>query len=207
MTNPHVTVTRAPAGTPQTNVMGSEELRGRSVGSVIAAVMGLTWAGSATGDLSVGVAVPVLLAGAGIVAVLMTGARRLGRAAAALPASPPTEADLGRVRRRFHLVFVAECGLIVLAVNILVRSDHAQWIPAVICVIVGLHFVPLARLFAVGLYYATGVALCLVAMATMILGAIGAPEGLWRLLPGIGAAVVLWATSARLLVTTTAPTR
>ena len=71
-----------------------------------------------------------------------------------------------------------------------------------ICAVVGLHFVALARLFSLQLYYATAMALCLVAVITMILGATGSPASLWQLVRGFGAALALWATSARLLVAT-----
>jgi hypothetical protein len=38
----------------------------------------------------------------------------------------------------------------------------------------------------------------------MILGTSGAPTSVWQLLPGFGAALVLWSTSAGLLVTSPA---
>lgn len=183
--------------------MRREELRGRSAGIIVGAVMGLTWAGSALLTLSPIVAVPVLVASVAIFAVLMTGARRLRRAAIVMPASTRARASARKLRRRFTLVIAGECAAIAAAGNILARSGHSQWIPAVICAAVGLHFVPLARLFSVQLYYATAVALCLVAASTMILGATGSPAPLWQLLPGFGAALALWATSARLLVATT----
>jgi hypothetical protein len=110
----------------------------------------------------------------------------------------------GKVQRRFTIVVATETAAIIAAANILARSGHAQWIPAVICALVGLHFIPLARLFSVALYYATAWALCLVSSATMILGTSGAPTSVWQLLPGFGAALVLWSTSAGLLVTSPA---
>jgi hypothetical protein len=69
----------------------------------------------------------------------------------------------------------------------------------VICAAVGLHFIPLARLFDVPLYYITGAVMCLVAATTMALGSTGSPATLWHLLPGFGAALTIWATSAGLL--------
>ena len=70
-----------------------------------------------------------------------------------------------------------------------------------VCAVVGLHFLPLAGLFGVPLYCVTGAALCLVAIATMTLGAVGAPTSLWQLVPGLGAAVALWTTGIGLLIT------
>jgi hypothetical protein len=171
---------------------------------MVGAVMGLAWAGSAVGPLSPVLAVPVIVAGVAIFAVLMTGARGLRRAASAMPQEASPGVDRGRARRRFAMVVAAECAAIAAAVNLLARSGHSQWTPAVVCVVVGLHFIPLARLFSVQRYYATAAALCLAAVATMILGAAGAPPAAWQLLPGFGAALALWATSAALLLSTRA---
>lgn len=180
----------------QSDGMGRDELRGRATGVIVGAVMGLAWTGSVA-------AIPVLVAGVAIVAVLVTGALRLRRAAAAaaVPAATPSGAGPDNMRRRFLIVTAGEGAAIAAAINVLGRSGRSQWIPAVICAVVGLHFIPLARLFSVPLYYATAAALCLVAATTMILGATGV-AALWRPLPGFGAALVLWATSLGLLVTT-----
>jgi hypothetical protein len=196
------TATRLRRQAPQTAGMRREELQGRAAGVIVGAVFGLTWAASALPGLdSVVVVVPVLALSVATFAVLMTGAHRLRRSATLMPASP-VPAALGKVQRRFTVVVAIETVAIIAAANILARSGHSQWIPAVICALVGLHFIPLARLFSVPLYYATASALCLVAGSTMNLGASGAQTSLWQLLPGFGAALVLWATSAGLLATT-----
>lgn len=183
--------------------MSSEELRGRSSGVMVGAVFGLVWVGSALPALGAVVAVPVLVASVAIFAVLMTGSRRLRVAATAVPASasPAGGADLDKMPRRFTIVIVIEAVAIFATARILAESDHSQWIAAAVCMIVGLHFFPLARLFRFGLYHATAVTLLLVAGVTMLLGAAGTPPQLWQLLPGFGAALALWATGARLLLT------
>jgi len=201
MTNPTTIVTRRPIVTTRPDGMGGDQLRGRSTGVVVGAVTGMVWAGSTFGALDLAVAVPVLVAGVAVCAALAIGARRQRCAATALPASVQSGVDLGKVRSRFALVVAGEFAAIAVAVNVLVRSGHPQWIPAAICAVVGLHFVPLARLFDLRVYDATAVALCAVAAATMIMGVAGAPVVLWQLLPGFGAALALWATSARLLFT------
>ena len=189
----------------RTDSVRNEEVRGRAVGIVVCAVMGLAWAASTLGVLSVVVAVPVLTASVGVAVTLIAGAHRLRRTLAAGPALASPSADFGNFRRRFNLIALAEFAAIAAAINGLSWLGYSQWIPAAICGVVGLHFLPLARLFRVGLYYATAAALCLAAGATMVLGAAGAPASLWRLLPGFGAALALWATGARLLVTTVTP--
>ncbi len=170
----------------QTDGLSREEVRGRAAGIIVGAVMGLTWVGSALLTLNSLVAVPALVASVAVVAVLVTGARRLRRGAMPMPASTPARASLRKVGRSFILVTAGEGAATAAVGSILSRSGHSLYFPSVICAIVGLHFVALAQLFNVQLYYATAVALCLVAVITMILGATGAPAPLWQLVPGFG---------------------
>jgi hypothetical protein len=175
-----------------------EELHGRAAGVTVCAVMGSTWAASALGPLNPVVTMPVLIVTVAVLVSLLRGARRLRRSAATVP-SGVAGVDLGQVRRRFTVVVAAEFVAIAAAVNILGRTGHSRWLPAVICAVVGLHFVPLAHLFRVRLYYATAAALCLVATFTMVLGATTGRASLWQLVPGFGTALALWVTGARLV--------
>ncbi len=126
--------------------------------------------------------------------------------AASLPGG--TQAARGRVvGRRFGLIVAAEfLGLAVIA-RLLTATHHPQLIPAVICLGVGVHFFPLARLFAAPIYHRTGAALCLVAVLTAVLAPTTHHPVLWTALPGIGAAVTLYATCAPLVHGYTAGTR
>ena len=83
--------------------------------------------------------------------------------------------------------------------GILGATGHARVIPAIVCAGVGVHFIPLGRLFHVPAYYVTASALCLVAVATFVIAPTTSTAALWTLLPGIGAATVLYATCAVLL--------
>jgi len=195
------TAIRRSTDAPHTDALRPEELRGRATGVVVGAVMGLTWAVSAIAALSPVVALPLLVVGVAVFALLMIGAHRSGRAATALAAPASPGPDLSQVRHRFSLVVAGEAAVILVAVNILLRSDHSEWIPATVCAVVGLHFVPLARLFRLRLYDASAAGLCLVAATTMVLGTAGAPSAVWQLLPGFGAALALWATAGAVLVT------
>ncbi len=192
-----------PMEEPHIAALRPEELRGHAMGIIVCAVMGFTWGGTALGALSVVVAVPLLAVGAACAAVLLAGARRVRHAAIVSPVPSSPKPDLSQGRHHFNLVVAGEVAAIIVAVGLLGRSDHADWIPATICLVVGLHLIPLARLFRLPLYYATAAALCLVAATTMVFGAAGAPEALWQLLPGVGVALVLWATGAMLLAKST----
>lgn len=190
-----------PAVGSQTHHVRPEELRGRAVGVFVCAGFGLVWAGPALSRLSAGLALVLLAVSIGLFAVLVSGGFRLRRAAVGLP--PSTAESLDRDRRvahRFGLVAGGEGVAIALAVAALNATGHPQLVPAAICAVVGLHFIPLAAMFAVRLYLGTAVALCLVAATTVILvSATAAPEWLWLAVPGFGAAVSLWVTGALLI--------
>jgi hypothetical protein len=70
------------------------------------------------------------------------------------------------------------------------------WIPIAVAVIVGLHFLPLARVFEVPLYYWTGV--------LSVLGVLGCSlirdAGMRLLCAGLTMAAVFWLTSLLLLL-------
>jgi hypothetical protein len=97
------------------------------------------------------------------------------------------------------VVFGSEALLIALASILLSANRLDDFIVPVIALIVGLHFLPLAWLFQVRFYYATGALISLVAVVTLLAvprtaAANGAP--LWVIVPATGCAVVLWLTAA-----------
>jgi hypothetical protein len=99
----------------------------------------------------------------------------------------------------FGVVFGSEALLIALASIILSANGLDDFIVPVIALIVGLHFLPLAWLFQVQVYYVTGARMSLVAVVTLpavpqTATANGAP--LWVIVPATGSAVVLWLTAA-----------
>ena len=166
-----------------------EDLIGRATGAMVMALFGLLWALGCAGVLVAGALGPILLASSAVVtAILVAASLRLRRAAQrALPsetrssrrAAVPAHADL--IRWRFRLVGVVQGLGIGIAVFACVRFGRPELIPAAAALIVGLHFFPLAPLFRVPLYYATGAALCLVAAATPITALpLGAPTVAWQ---------------------------
>ncbi len=98
----------------------------------------------------------------------------------------------------FGIVFGLEAALIALCSALLARSGLPEWIPVEVGLIVGLHFIPLAHIFAVRLYYWTG--------AFSVLGILGCllihPIGTRLLSVGMVMAAVLWFTTVLLLVQT-----
>ena len=77
------------------------------------------------------------------------------------------------------------------AANVLVNLHLRQAIMPVFAIIVGLHFLPLARGIPARLYYATGAGLIVVGIAALM-----APPWHLPLLVGGAAAAILWASAA-----------
>jgi hypothetical protein len=98
----------------------------------------------------------------------------------------------------FGIIFGLEGGLIALVSTLLGRWRLGDWIPVAVALIVGVHFLPLASVFEMPLYYWTG--------GLSILGVLGCLRihevGPRLLCVGLVMGAVLWATTLLLLVRT-----
>jgi hypothetical protein len=156
---------------------------------LITALFGLPWALTAAGLLQAEAATGLRLA-ALTITVLAIGV-------ALLP--PATGQDRVRLvptdwRRRFNQVGLAQAAAILAVGAALVLSGRPTLIPAAVCLVVGLHFLPLARLFDQPQFRWTGAGMCLVAAVAGSLHLWG-PGTAAEVVAGGGAAVVLWVTS------------
>jgi hypothetical protein len=130
----------------------------------------------------------------GVGVMLLRSARSLS------PAVVPE--DVAGSRRSgiwFGMVVGGEVLLVVLAGNLLSLFGATSLIIPVVALIVGIHFLPLAGLFHVRVYYLTGVLLCLlalIALVALLLGIqiAGPSPANWSYFVGMGAALVLWLT-------------
>jgi hypothetical protein len=140
-----------------------------------------------------------------VTALLASAAIWLLRAARQLSpdASPADHARGTRVSRWYALVFGSEMLAIALASILLGRTSHAELIPLVTGLIVGIHFLPLAALFHVPVYYLTGVVMIILASGALVALAfqvtLGGPYA-WSVVIGLGNAVILWLTALYILV-------
>lgn len=160
-------------------------------------VFGFVWASLGVAGLPGAGFLTAISAGTSV--ALVIAAVHLYRASATLPTMPPGTVNHARVWRRFQLIGIAEGIAIGLAVFVLARLGYPEWIPATVALVVGLHFFPLASLFGVMLYYATGALLCGVFVVSAISAKIpGGGESL-AVMPGIGSAFVLWVTAGLLV--------
>lgn len=111
----------------------------------------------------------------------------------------PRSAPDKRYRRRyaigFNVIVAVEVAAIILGGPMLAhfhRSDlYSQWVDLV----VGIHFLPLGKLFKLPLYYATGLAISLFALGSLLL-----PPGSLRLaINAGGTGLTLWITAVIIL--------
>ncbi len=124
-----------------------------------------------------------------------TIAVRKNAAAARSSMDPGFRRKIGRV---FGIVNAVEWTLVLIATTLLGRYGLSWLIVPVIVIIVGLHLLPLARLFERNLFYVAGAALVAWA-ATM---ALALPATLAPVITAIGTGILLWITAAILLFQT-----
>jgi uncharacterized protein (DUF2062 family) len=129
--------------------------------------------------------------------VFMIAARRLPR-----DTSPEAVAQGRAIGRRlglqFGIIFGLEIVIAVLVYVILHILNHPEFFFPLLAIIVGAHFLPLAPIFHVRVYYATGILLCLVGVFVLLATPSTAMMGgalLWDVLPGFLSASILWLTA------------
>jgi hypothetical protein len=159
-------------------------LIGRSKGAVILAFFGAAWmmAGLLESRRASELAISLVCLGALIIGgVALTQLRSRPRGSHASPF------DL----RAYGIINVIQWALIIATAAVLPAVGYRDWVAPVSIMVVGLHFLPLARMFD-KLYYATGVSLMSLAAAYPFVSAAGpkSPDGL------LGAGLILWATAA-----------
>jgi hypothetical protein len=178
-----------------------EAVRGTAVGIAVLACFALAWTGwgMSTG-VPTSVATPLHAVTISCSVILVAGALLTYRWAGRIPAGASQATDRGRrIGHRFGLIVAAEFIGLATATWIVAVTGHPRLIPAIVCLGVGIHFFPLRRLFAVPIYDRTGAGLCLIAMATFVLAPATGRPALWTIVPGVGAALILYATCVLLL--------
>ena len=179
------------------NPRTTAQLRGMAIGAAILTLFGLAWALAALLNWPAhprwSIALSLSIAAALIVAAVFRALNPGGRPAA----DPEKAAAAGRRSGMwFGIIFTLE-GVFIAIAAVLLGSYHlADWIPVATAFIVGIHFLPLARLFRVPLYYATGVLASIAAAASF---AIADPVARVVTL-GLAMAAILWLTAAYVLI-------
>lgn len=114
------------------------------------------------------------------------------------PDDPIAAAKGKRAGMWFGIIFTAEGLFIGLAAVILNHLGLSGWIPLAAAALVGLHFLPLARLFEVSLYYWTGT----ISVLAMVACSFIPDSGARQLSAGLVMAAILWLSAGTLLVQT-----
>jgi hypothetical protein len=166
----------------------TERAKGASIGATIVGGFGAAWLAfgmvSAGASLKLGLAlvVPVFV----LIALLATAARRR------LPKLQGAESPEKKQRMRaFAVVNVVQWVAIFGVVNLLRNLHLDGWITASIVLIVGAHFLPLARIFRAPQHERTGWSLMLLALASIVL-----PGSMRDVVECVGAGLILWASAA-----------
>jgi hypothetical protein len=177
------------------------ELRGRAIGVVALAAFALGWTALGVTTLPAAGAASVLVVSSTLSVVVVLGAVRVFLQAAASRSRSAAGYRPGGARLVAAVVGAEVVGVILVA-RVLPLTGHRDVVPVAVCLVVGVHFFPLARLFHVPLYHRTGVALCAVVAATAPLVVLTGRTEMWTLVPGLGAASSLHLTGAAMLRST-----
>lgn len=171
--------------------VGEEIDRGlRRRGAIIMSLFALVWALGVPGLESPTAQLVLLVVSLTVSAALVLVAIRANATPVSTrPRRLPSDWNL-----RYNLVGLVPAIVIVAVIIALLAADLADLIPGVVCLVVGIHFFPLARIFDQSEYLSTGLALCAVAVIGLLLFPF-VDDAISRGVVGFGAAIVLWGTA------------
>ncbi|WP_229720230.1 hypothetical protein [Oceanobacillus neutriphilus] len=183
-------------------VVSKAALRGTATGVLLMTFFGTAWAGIGIGGLRGwgNPWLPVFVIVIGI--VLFVCGYTLIRSSQKLPGYS-RKSGIQRSKRIgmwFNIIFGLEFILVAAAGVICGSINHFEYFFPVMTLIVGAHFLPLAYLFKVNVYYITGALLCFLSIITILF----VPVNLnlwnheiiaWWSFTGFGSSLILWGTS------------
>ena len=192
---------RAPVGTSSeggSSVTGRRRNLGLAGGSLWLIVSGAGFAGASLLVVQTALATTLLTTMGVLAAGLIVFGIATIHAAFQLPDEVASRKSEGRrIARQFGVIVGIEGLTLTLVTVVCVVQRRWGLIAPLDLMIVGLHFLPLARLFTVARYYLTAALFCAIPIATMLLipesGRIGHALS-WLVLPSVGCAFVAWVT-------------
>jgi hypothetical protein len=158
----------------------ANQIGGRATGALFFTGFGALW-------LVLGLYVREQLHGAAIAGLLL-GAAALLLASLLLPRVPEDPA----VSRAFNRINAAQWIAVGVLAFALARLHLDAYIPTAVAAVVGLHLIPLARLFRNRLHYATGALLLAWAAGSALL----TPSGELQGVTALGTGAILWLSAA-----------
>jgi hypothetical protein len=165
-----------------------DRARGASIGATIVGGFGAVWMamGMTSAGLPVQVAVALVIPVFAFIACLGSAARRR------LPKFSGAETpEKKAMMRAFTAVNIVQWVAIIGTVNLLRNLHLESWIVASIVMIVGAHFIPLARIFGTSQHLTTGIAMMACAAVAIVL-----PVSARDTVECLSAGVILWASGA-----------
>lgn len=168
----------------------------RRRGTLVLSVFAVIWAfAGASGLASSGAALTVEIIAVPLTAVAIVLAYRKGAAPSPRLVNLPD--NWARAVGIVNVVEVAAVFAVIAASN---AAGRPEFIPPAIALVVGLHFVPLARYYDQWQYKGTAVLLSVVAVVGFALIAAGLSSESVRAVVGLGSAVVLWVSAYHVAV-------
>lgn len=170
------------------------QLKGSARGAIICALFGSAWMYWAV--VFSGSQTPMWFSMITLPAVVLTAWAIIRvRAVRRLTSSSAELAHWMRFRRFFWIDFGIEWGLAGVAVFALARLGRSDLIPQAVGVIIGLHFLPLVKIFRAPRYYWTGGLIVVAALASLLIH-----RGYLRNIAGCAAVgLTLWVTGVVIL--------
>jgi hypothetical protein len=146
--------------------VGADERTQRDTGSMalFLGFFGAAWFG--WGQAAASDAVRPWLAAGSVLAALVAAA---GIAVRVRSRSQPTRMSYRAAGRRYGIIVGIEFGVAGLGAAVLGIAGAPEYIPALVCAVVGIHFVPLAPVLADRLLAPLGAATCVVAVLAIVL--------------------------------------
>jgi hypothetical protein len=165
-----------------------ERARGASIGATIVGGFGAAWL--AMGMTGAGVPLQIALAVVVPVFALIAGLGSVVRRRLPKTACEETP-EKKQMMRLFAVVNVVQWVAIIGTVNVLNNLHLQGWVVSSIVLIVGAHFIPLARIFQAPQHRTTGVALMLCAAMALVL-----PGSVRDVVECVTAGLILWVSGA-----------
>ncbi len=179
---------------PDPSILGAEAFKGRAIGALVCGFFGSCWMLGAVyfGEISnpALLAALALLAGVSVIWPIaqLVRVRRL-------PYSTRGGQGWSDVSKPYWTLVVIEWAACIVASNWLSHTGHPDVIPQAVGLIVGLHFIPLAKIFRAPIYHWTAAAMVLGVVASFAVAA-----GDLRSIVASGVCgLALWATEAEIL--------
>lgn len=98
------------------------------------------------------------------------------------------------MRRKFMLVLVGEIVALNVAAYLLIGHHMVQYLAPAVAIVVGLHFLPLAKIFRSPHFFATAAVMTLAGILAVAAMATGSPATTANGITDLACAITLWAT-------------